>query len=265
MRGYKPIPLVGLYRDQEGMESDVSNSFALPLISINEDADSDTNMEVNSDALKILRNLDSNIKVSVVCVCGLYRSGKSALMNWLLDIDTWSEQRNGFVVGPSINRCTRGIWMWGAPKKSKLPSGEECYVIVLDTEGIGGVESNAQYDARIFSLALLLCSSLIYNSMGSIDEAAISNLSFVAQLSQHIHLTQPTQPSDETGTASNGHDESSGFARSYGESEPKEDFATVFAKVMQEYLGETYDHESTGTESGLQEKEEHINDFLDRL
>ena len=61
------------------------------------------------------------------------------------------------------------------------------------------------------------------------------------------------------------HDESSGFARSYGESEPKEDFATVFAKVMQEYLGETYDHESTGTESGLQEKEEHINDFLDRL
>ena len=104
-----------------------------------------------------------------------------------------------------------GIWMWGAPKKSKLPSGEECYVIVLDTEGIGGVESNAQYDARIFSLALLLCSSLIYNSMGSIDEAAISNLSFVAQLSQHIHLTQPTQPSDETGTANNDHDESSGF------------------------------------------------------
>ena len=74
MRGYKPIPLVGLHRDQEGMESDISNSFALPLISINEDADSDTNMEVNSDALKILRKLDSNIKVSVVCVCGLYLS-----------------------------------------------------------------------------------------------------------------------------------------------------------------------------------------------
>ena len=34
---------------------------------------------------------------------------------------------------------------------------------------------------------------------------------------------------------------------------------------MQEYLGETYDYEATGTESGLQEKEDHINDFLDRL
>ena len=181
----------------------------LPLIEILENE----RLNANEEALKLLKTIPDDYPVSVVCVCGIYRSGKSSLMNWLLDIDTWSEQRNGFVVGPSINRCTRGIWMWGAPKKSKLPSGEECYVIVLDTEGIGGVESNAQYDARIFSLALLLCSSLIYNSMGSIDEAAISNLSFVAQLSQHIHLTQPTQPSDETGTASNGHDESSGFGK----------------------------------------------------
>ena len=172
---------------------------AIPLIEINDQGEKGSEiLAVNHDALKILRGIDSNIKVSVVCVCGIYRSGKSSLMNWLLDIDTWTEKKYGFEVGPSVNRCTRGIWMWGAPKKSKLPSGEECYVIVLDTEGIGGVESNAQYDARIFSLALLLCSSLIYNSMGSIDEAAISNLSFVAQLSQHIHLTQPPQPQEQS-------------------------------------------------------------------
>ena len=61
------------------------------------------------------------------------------------------------------------------------------------------------------------------------------------------------------------HDQTSGFARSYGETSPKEDFATVFAKVMQEYLGESYDNNATGTQSGLQAKEEHINDFLDNL
>ncbi len=61
------------------------------------------------------------------------------------------------------------------------------------------------------------------------------------------------------------HDQTSGFARSYGETSPKEDFATVFAKVMQEYLGETYENHATGTESGLQAKEDHINDFLDNL
>ena len=184
----------------------------LPLIEILENE----RLNANEEALKLLKTIPDDYPVSVVCVCGIYRSGKSSLMNWLLDIDTWSEQRNGFVVGPSINRCTRGIWMWGAPKKSKLPSGEECYVIVLDTEGIGGVESNAQYDARIFSLALLLCSSLIYNSMGSIDEAAISNLSFVAQLSQHIHISNKGEESDgreEVDETTSSQDDSLEFSR----------------------------------------------------
>ena len=61
------------------------------------------------------------------------------------------------------------------------------------------------------------------------------------------------------------HDGTSGFARSYGEESPKEDFATVFAKVMQENLGELYDFSSTGTAAGLQDKEDHINDFLDSV
>jgi Ca2+-binding RTX toxin-like protein len=61
------------------------------------------------------------------------------------------------------------------------------------------------------------------------------------------------------------HDGTSGFAREYGEKNPKEDFATVFAKVMQENLGEIYDFDSTGTAAGLQDKEDHINDFLDSV
>ena len=61
------------------------------------------------------------------------------------------------------------------------------------------------------------------------------------------------------------HDQSSGFARAYGETSPKEDFATVFAKVMQEHMGETYDNVSTGSASGLQAKEDYINDFLNNL
>jgi hypothetical protein len=51
-----------------------------------------------------------------------------------------------------------------------------------------GLLSVCRYDTRIFSLATLLCSSLIYNSLGSVDEAAISNLSFIANLTKHIRL-----------------------------------------------------------------------------
>jgi Guanylate-binding protein, N-terminal domain len=41
---------------------------------------------------------------------------------------------------------------------------------------------------RIFSLAILLSSFFIYNSVGSIDESALSNLSLVINLTKHIHL-----------------------------------------------------------------------------
>lgn len=112
-------------------------STAIPLIEV----ESNNSLRVNPDAIKILREIDPGIKVSeilvfpsnlsinlnfylspfkisVVCVCGIYRSGKSSLMNWLLDLDTWTTTKvtspvKGFTVGPSVNRCTRGIWMWG--------------------------------------------------------------------------------------------------------------------------------------------------------
>ena len=87
-----------------------------------------------------------------------------------------------------FTQCT-GIWIWGEPIQCTLQDGEECACIILDTEGLGGVESNLKYDSRIFSLVILLCSTLIYNSMGSIDENAISNLSLVTQLSENISLT----------------------------------------------------------------------------
>jgi hypothetical protein len=35
--------------------------------------------------------------------------------------------------------------------------------MLLDTEGIWGLEADSQYDARIFLLATLLCSTLVYN------------------------------------------------------------------------------------------------------
>lgn len=135
-------------------------------------------------------------KICVVAVAGLYRTGKSSLVNFLL------ERKEGFEVGPTIARCTRGIWMWGRPRQAMLPNGETAWVLLLDTEGIGGLEADASYDLRVFSLATLLCSTLVYNSLGTIDETAISSLSFVAQLTRHIrvnpaHTSMPSPGGDE--------------------------------------------------------------------
>ena len=59
-------------------------------------------------------------------------------------------------------------------------------MLVVDSEGLGGLDEDNNHDMRIFSLAMLISSFFIYNSMGQIDEAAISSLSLVVNLTKHI-------------------------------------------------------------------------------
>lgn len=49
----------------------------------------------------------------------------------------------------------------------------------MDTEGLGGVDRNINYDIKIFTLAILLSSFMIYNQIGVIDETAITNLRYL--------------------------------------------------------------------------------------
>lgn len=60
--------------------------------------------------------------------------------------------------------------------------------MVMDTEGLGALDEDSNHDVRIFSLAILLSSFFIYNSVGSIDENALSSLSLVINLTRHIQL-----------------------------------------------------------------------------
>ena len=62
-------------------------------------------------------------------------------------------------------------------------------VLLIDTEGLGSLEEDVNHDAKIFALALLVSSILIYNSVGSIDDEAIQRLGLVIQLSKYIDIT----------------------------------------------------------------------------
>ena len=61
-------------------------------------------------------------------------------------------------------------------------------MLVMDTEGLGALDEDSNHDVRIFSLAILLSSFFIYNSMGSIDENALSQLSLVINLTKNIQV-----------------------------------------------------------------------------
>lgn len=147
---------------------------AIPLITIN-----DGRFVVNSDAVAILQAIEAPI--AVVGVAGAYRSGKSYLLNQVI-----VGQTKGFGVGSTINACTKGIWMWGRPVKAQSADGRIVNQIILDSEGLGSLEADATHDARVFALTLFLCSMFIYNSTGAIDEASISSLSVVINITKHL-------------------------------------------------------------------------------
>nr|NP_001091339.1 guanylate binding protein 1, interferon-inducible [Xenopus laevis]AAI29559.1 LOC100037176 protein [Xenopus laevis] len=135
---------------------------------------------VNQEALQIL--LDITQPVVVVAIVGKYRTGKSYLMNKL------AGGKNGFALGSTIQSKTKGIWMWCVPH----PMKQGHTLVLLDTEGLGDVEKgDSKNDAWIFSLAILLSSSLVYNSLGTIDQQAMDNLHYVTELTERIKVKSP--------------------------------------------------------------------------
>ena len=140
--------------------------------------DANDKFVLNPEALAYLRTLHG--RVAVVAIAGIYRTGKSYLLNQLMG------KSSAFAVGPTVKATTKGIWIWGRA----IPSadGSDTHVLFMDTEGLGSTVRSETYDARIFALALLLSSFFIYNSFGTIDGNAIANLSLVVHLTKHIRV-----------------------------------------------------------------------------
>ncbi|XP_021517128.1 guanylate-binding protein 2 [Meriones unguiculatus] len=130
---------------------------------------------VNQEALKILKAIKQ--PVVVVAIVGLYRTGKSYLMNKL------AGKKTGFSLGSTVQSHTKGIWMWCVPHPKK--AGQT--LVLLDTEGLEDVEKgDNQNDCWIFALAVLLSSTFIYNSIGTINQQAMDQLHYVTELTDLI-------------------------------------------------------------------------------
>ncbi|XP_069934197.1 guanylate-binding protein 7 isoform X2 [Oryctolagus cuniculus] len=139
-------------------------------------------MIVNPKALEILNQISQ--PVVVVAIVGLYRTGKSYLMNRL------AGQKHGFPLGSTIESETKGIWMWCVPH----PSKPNHTLVLLDTEGLGDVEKrDPKNDSWIFALAVLLSSTFVYNSLGTINHQALEQLHELTELIR----ARSSPPSDE--------------------------------------------------------------------
>jgi hypothetical protein len=190
MNNYNQFPVPGNTKIQE---SQISNRISRPsnYQGVNPSSPIVTNspiqlidfsrgFQINPQALQFLRSIKEEI--IIVSVVGKARTGKSYLMNLLLDLI--GKGIPGFQVASSLQSCTKGIWLWGTPKNSLNGSAK---IVFLDSEGTSSTDKSTRtYDSRIFALVVLISSLFLYNTYSNIDENGINELSLAAHLSDAI-------------------------------------------------------------------------------
>ncbi|OIW05042.1 hypothetical protein TanjilG_18641 [Lupinus angustifolius] len=145
-----------------------------------EPAPGHTKLRLSREGLEAIEKITNPI--ASVAVIGPYRSGKSFLLNQLLSLSC----DEGFGVGHMRDTKTKGIWIWGTPIEMDI-DGVKTSVFYLDTEGFESIGKSNVYDDRIFALANVMSSVLIYNLPETIREADISRLSFAVELAEEFY------------------------------------------------------------------------------
>ncbi|XP_045178397.1 guanylate-binding protein 1-like [Mercenaria mercenaria] len=136
-------------------------------------------LEINGDVLNKISQIDH--KLNIVGVCGLYRSGKSYLMNWL------AGEKKGFGLGDTVQSETKGIWAWC--KQHPDPRKHNQMLLLIDTEGLGDPEKgNPDHDNQLFCLTLLMSSTMVLNIQGVFDYGALEKLAFISMLTENIKV-----------------------------------------------------------------------------
>jgi hypothetical protein len=81
---------------------------------------------INEEDIEIIASVEGTI--SVVVVCGAYRTGKSYLVNRIL-----LGRSDGFGVGSTIDACTKGLWMWSRLIKCQDSVGKPTNLLIIDS------------------------------------------------------------------------------------------------------------------------------------
>ena len=161
--------------ENEGNDNDLEGP--INLIEFNR-----SNFTLNQEALNILKSIEDDL--IIVSIVGKARTGKSYLMNLLLNNNQTKYQGNGFEISSKLSSCTRGIWLWNTPRQKPNSSAK---IIFIDSEGTNSVDlSTKTYDSKIFALIVLISSLFIYNTNGNIDEKSINELALASHLSNVV-------------------------------------------------------------------------------
>ncbi|CAI5984368.1 unnamed protein product [Closterium sp. NIES-64] len=107
------------------------------------------------------------------------RRGKSFLLNVLLN------STRGFPVGTRPDPETLGLWVRIVPPH-RLQARDGAVVVLVDSEGLYGDGASRAYDAKLFAVATLLSSHLIYNTLRTLGDA--QSVAALADLAKQAHV-----------------------------------------------------------------------------
>ncbi|XP_041091429.1 guanylate-binding protein 2-like [Polyodon spathula] len=136
---------------------------------------------INEEVAKYLSTLMG--VAEVISIVGKSRTGKSYLLSRFFG------DGNGFKVEHDYKACTKGIWVWARPH----PSRPDTNLLLLDTEGADDFKGGVLQDKQIFLLTSLLSSSLIYNTMKSLNKSDTTDIIELLQAVREILTLDKSQ------------------------------------------------------------------------
>ena len=102
-------------------DEDFKAGQGIPFIALEGEGD-DAKFLMCEEAKEFLATLKAPL--ALAAIVGKYRTGKSLLVNrMLLDI-----KGGGFMVGATVNSCTKGLWIWNKPLLCRRQDGSEVQV-----------------------------------------------------------------------------------------------------------------------------------------
>ena len=142
---------------------------------------------LNEEALKIIKDIKENI--IIVSIFGKERSGKSYLMNLLLNSDENSSKTpKGFKVTSQTNTTSPGVWIWNTPITKPNTKDK---IIFFDSVGVNSENVYQQeMDSKLLALILIISSLFIYNTTGDINSNSLNELELIVHLSDSLGINE---------------------------------------------------------------------------
>ena len=142
---------------------------------------------LNEEALRIIKDIKENI--IIVLIFGKERTGKSYLMNLLLNSDdNSSKSPKGFKVTSQANTIPPGVWFWNTPL-TKPDSKDK--IILFDSVRVNSENIYQQeMNSKLMALSIIISSLFIYNTSGDINSNSLNELELIVQLTDSLGINE---------------------------------------------------------------------------